>query len=79
MAEEKRIDKMGLIIVMSHLIITIVVLAIYAYSMFTGVEDETLRTILTVIVGYWFGAMGNETIKKRVVNKNVNNDERRLP
>lgn len=71
MSKEKRVDRMGLVLIMSHLVITLVVLGIYAYSLFAGVEDETLRTILTVIVGYWFGALGNDAIKKRVVKKNV--------
>lgn len=65
----KNIDRMGLIVLLSHLIITLVVLGIYAYSVFAGLEDETLRTILTVIIGYWFGAMGKDVI--------TNNNERK--
>ena len=75
MPEEKKTDRMGLVIIMSHLIITLVVLGIYAYSIFAGLEDETLRTVLTVIIGYWFGAMGNDVIKNRVTKRNV--DERK--
>lgn len=69
MIQDKRIDRMGLILVASHLLITIVVLCIYAYSIATGLEDDTLRTILTVIIGYWFGAMGNDAIKQRSIKK----------
>lgn len=65
----KNIDRMGLVVLLSHLVITLVVLGIYAYSVFAGHEDETLRTILTVIIGYWFGAVGMDAVK--------NNNERK--
>lgn len=60
----KNIDRMGVLILMSHLIITLVILAIYGYTLHTGTGDETLKTILTVIVGYWFGSMGVSAIRK---------------
>lgn len=56
-------NKMGVLVLMAHLIITLVVLGIYAFTLFSGQEDDTLRTILTVIVGYWFGAMGKDMLK----------------
>lgn len=59
-----KIDKMGVLVLMSHLIITLVILAIYGYTLHTGQGDETLKTILTVIVGYWFGSMGATAIRK---------------
>lgn len=71
MAEEKRLDRMGVLVLMSHLVITLVVLCIYGWSLYSGTGDETLKTILTVIIGYWFGAMGNDAIKKRIVEKNT--------
>lgn len=60
----KQIDKMGVLVLMSHLIITLVVLGIYGYTLHSGQGDETLKTILTVIVGYWFGSMGAQAIRK---------------
>lgn len=71
MPMERRLDRMGVLILMSHLLITLAFIGVYAYTLFSGQEDETLRTILTVIVGYWFGAMGNDAIKKRVVERNA--------
>lgn len=59
-----KIDRMGVYVLMSHLIITLAILAIYAYTLYTGTGDETLKTILTVIVGYWFGSMGANAIRK---------------
>ena len=61
----KKIDKMGVLVLMSHLIITLAFIIIYAFAMFNGHDDDTLRTILTVIVGYWFGAVGKEAIINR--------------
>lgn len=71
MPKETKLDRMGVLVLMSHLIITLAFIGVYAYTLFSGQEDETLRTILTVIVGYWFGAMGNDAIRKRIVEKNA--------
>lgn len=60
----KNLDKMGVLVLMSHLIITVCVLAIYGYTLHTGQGDETLKTILTVIIGYWFGSMGAASLRK---------------
>ena len=60
----KSMDRMGVMLLMSHLIITLVILAIYGYTLHTGQGDETLKTILTVIIGYWFGSMGANAIRK---------------
>ena len=67
-----KMDRMGVLVLMSHLIITLVILAIYGYTLHTGTGDETLKTILTVIVGYWFGSMGASAI--RPSKQNVNNE-----
>lgn len=60
-----KIDRMGVYVLMSHLVITLAFIVIYALAMFNGHDDDTLRTILTVIVGYWFGAVGKEAIINR--------------
>ena len=56
--------KEGVLIITSHLVITLAIILIYGYTLFTGVGDETLKTVLTVIIGYWFGSMGVTSIKK---------------
>lgn len=68
-------DKMGVLVLMSHLIITLVILAIYGYTLHSGQGDETLKTILTVIIGYWFGSMGANAIRKPEQNQNQNEGE----
>lgn len=58
-----KVDRMGVMVLLSHLIITLVILGIYGYTLHTGHGDETLKTILTVIIGYWFGSMGVNAIR----------------
>lgn len=70
-----KIDRMGVFVLMSHLIITLVILGIYGYTLHTGNGDETLKTILTVIIGYWFGSMGVTAIRKPNVNNDTNSTQ----
>jgi uncharacterized membrane protein YfcA len=63
--KEMKLDRMGVLVLMSHLIITLAIIGIYGYTLFTGHGDETLKTALMLILGYWFGAMGANTIKKK--------------
>lgn len=65
----KNIDKMGVLVLMSHLIITLAFIGLYAWTLNKGAGDETIKTILTVIVGYWFGSIGAGQIKKVVGKK----------
>lgn len=58
-----KVDRMGVMVLLSHLIITLVILGIYGFTLYTGNGDETLKTILTVIIGYWFGSMGVNAIR----------------
>lgn len=58
-----KIDKMGVMVIVSHLIISLVILVIYGYTLYKGMPDETLKTILTVIIGYWFGSVGMDKIR----------------
>lgn len=70
----KKIDRMGVFVLMSHLVITLSFIIIYALAMFNGHDDDTLRTILTVIVGYWFGAVGKEAIMNRPQHRGKEKD-----
>lgn len=72
----ENVDRMGVIVIVSHLIITLAFIGVYAYTLVTGQVDDTLRTILTVIVGYWFGAMGKEAIMRRPEQRRKHNYER---
>lgn len=59
----------GVIYIMAHLIITLSILIGYTFLTSTGHEDETLKMALVTIIGYWFGAMGKDTISKLTTKK----------
>ena len=76
MPMERRLDRMGVLILLSHLLITLSFIGVYVFTLQAGQEDETIKTILTVIVGYWFGSMGTDAIKKRVVERNTDKERK---
>lgn len=50
----------GVLYVVAHLIITLAVIGGYIYSYYTGHPDEALKGSLFVIIGYWFGSVGDK-------------------
>jgi hypothetical protein len=70
-----KIDRMGVYVLMSHLLITLAILGVYWYTIHIGQADETLKTVLTVIVGYWFGSMGSNAIRSNKKDKNDGSGE----
>lgn len=51
--------RMEVIKLMSHLLITLVLVIGYIVLVFVkGVADETLKGAIFAIIGYWFGAVG---------------------
>jgi TctA family transporter len=56
-------NRMGVLYLMAHLLITLVVIGGYIYSMHNGQPDETLKGMVILIMGYWFGAVGMDKIK----------------
>jgi uncharacterized membrane protein HdeD (DUF308 family) len=58
-----KIDRMGVLYLVAHLLITLGILGVYLYSLTTGHPDETSKVLLYTIVGYWFGAVGIDRIK----------------
>ena len=59
----KNVDKMGVLVLVSHLIITLAILALYAVFAYLGKPLTTIENMLLVIVGYWFGAIGTSAIR----------------
>lgn len=56
--------KMGVAYLVAHLVITLAILGVYAFSLVNGHPDETSKALLFSIVGYWFGAIGFDKIKQ---------------
>ena len=59
----KKIDRMGVLLLMAHLVITLAILALYGLFAYLGKPITTIENMLLVIVGYWFGAMGTGAIR----------------
>lgn len=69
-----KLDKMGVLVLMSHLVVTLAIIVVYVLFAHMGKPLTTIENMLLVIIGYWFGAMGTNTIRKppEQVNGNVN-------
>jgi uncharacterized membrane protein len=59
-----KIDKMGVVIIAAHLIITLVVIIGYIICIVRGIAAPQLETMAFMIMAYWFGAMGANKIAK---------------
>lgn len=59
----KKVDRMGVYILMAHLIITLAILTIYGFFAYIGKPVTTVENMLLIIVGYWFGAMGKNSLR----------------
>lgn len=64
-----KIDKMGVVVIAAHLVITLVVVVGYIICLIRGISAPQLETMAFMIMAYWFGAMGANKINK-VQNQN---------
>ena len=64
---------MGVLLMMAHLLITLAVIGAYLYTFYVGKPDEALKTAITIIIGYWFGAMGTQALRSN--KKDTKNEE----
>jgi uncharacterized membrane protein len=53
-----KIDKMGVVIIAAHLVITLVVIIGYIICLVKKIPAPQLETMAFMIMAYWFGAMG---------------------
>lgn len=58
-----KVDRMGVLVLMSHLIVTLAIIAVYVVFAYMGKPLTTIENMLLVIIGYWFGAMGTNAIR----------------
>lgn len=56
---------MGVLILLSHLVITCLVIGGYIYTLAVGMPDETMKTAFFMILAYWFGAAGLDKVKPK--------------
>jgi hypothetical protein len=62
------VDRMGVVVLLAHLVIFIMVLGAYVYSMAKGHPDDSLKTYLGMMMAYWFGAIGKDMLKSKDKN-----------
>lgn len=55
---------MEVLALVMHFLITLCILGGYLYTLAIGQPDETLKSLLMVIGGYWFGALGAQKLLK---------------
>lgn len=58
-----KIDRMGVLVLMAHLVITLAIIGLYGYSLHTGKPVSSIENILLIIMGYWFGSMGANALR----------------
>lgn len=51
----KQIDKMGVYILVSHLLVTLSLIVTYIIFAYIGKPVTTIENMLLIVVGYWFG------------------------
>jgi hypothetical protein len=68
-----KIDKMGVVVIAAHLIITLVVIIGYIICLIKQIKAPQLETMAFMIMAYWFGAMGANKIGK--IDNPTTNDE----
>lgn len=59
-----KIDRMGLVVIAAHLIITLVVIVGYITCLIKNIAAPQLETMAFMIMAYWFGAMGANKLNK---------------
>lgn len=65
----KKIDRMGVLVLMSHLVITLAMLGLYGVFAYIGKPVTTIENMLLIVIGYWFGAMGTQSIRPKEKDK----------
>jgi hypothetical protein len=63
--------KMGVLYLMAHLVITLIIIGGYIFTLSLGHPDETLKVAIFTILGYWFGAVGIDKMKPSKEEKSV--------
>lgn len=61
---------LGVITIVLHFFITMAVLGGYLWTLLVMKQpDETLKSLLFLIGGYWFGVLGDKTLKSKAARK----------
>ena len=67
--------RLEVLALMAHLVVTLGILGLYGFSLFSGHPDTTLQNLLLIIGGYWFGVVGNALNKGKDSSKGGKENE----
>ena len=56
-------QRMGVYILVSHLLITMSIIVLYGLMMFLEKDTTVIEGLLFAIIGYWFGAITKDSLK----------------
>ena len=57
--KEMLIKRLGNLLTIKSLV-TIIFVLLFAYTVVAKIENETLKTLLTMVVGFYFGTQANK-------------------
>lgn len=72
-----KMDRMGVIVLMAHLIITLTIIIGYLVLSILNKNVTDFSYLLIAAVSYWFGAMGSTPIRKPTNTDNADNNDQK--
>jgi hypothetical protein len=58
-----KIDRMGVLVLMAHLVITLAMIAAYVLFSYLDKSTSAIENMLLIAVGFWFASMGQNAIR----------------
>jgi hypothetical protein len=58
-----KIDRMGVLVLVAHLIITLAMIAAYVLFSYLDKSTSAIENMLLIAVGFWFASMGQNAIR----------------
>lgn len=65
----ENVKRLEVITLMFHFILTLFILGGYMVTVWKGIPDETMKNLLLLVGGWWFGAVSGSKVKD-LVKKN---------
>lgn len=68
----KNMDRMEVLVLVAHLIITLAMIAAYTFFTYLDKGTTTIENMLLIAVGFWFSAMGKNVQKHETTVQHAN-------
>lgn len=66
-----KVDRMGVYVLASHLIITLAMIGAYVFFTWIGKPTGSIENMLLIAIGFWFASMSNNAIRPPASNTTV--------